>query len=90
MHSGPKKAGEEIANALDVRDREDGAAVAAEGTVGQLVDERRQQVRDLLAGPPATHEERLGCNSIDILDGLNLHLNAHLNHRPIRRLLNHH
>ena len=28
----------------------------------------------------------LGCNSIDILDGLNLRLNPCLNRRPIRRL----
>ena len=28
----------------------------------------------------------LGCNSIDILDGLNQHLNPHLNYCPVRRL----
>ena len=27
--------------------------------------------------------DALGCNSIDILDGLNLHLNPHLNNRHI-------
>ena len=38
------------------------------------------------AGGEGDVGEVLGCNSIDILDGLNLHLNPHLNHFSIRRL----
>ena len=57
MHSGPEKAGEEVAYPLHVGDREDGAV--AEFAVRQVVDERRQEVRDLLTRPPAAHAERL-------------------------------
>ena len=35
---------------------------------------------------PEVRLGRLGCNLIDVLDGLNLHLNPHLNYFPIRRL----